>query len=192
MFIDSTSVIWCMRGNASTFSQWAFLRCHEAMDTRDVRVRWSLGHTGITGNEVADKLADLEAHNPHEPSHKGTKPTVTGLRTHAWALMRDVQSSWWEDRRPKHSRWYKRLTSSYNTTSQVERTLSRPVLTKLLSIRTIHGDFAWYHRKYKHDDAVLLCSCGEEKSPDHLVHCPRMRRRFFQWPARHHYGQKVG
>ena len=97
--------------------------------------------------------------------------------------MCDAQSSWWADRRPKLSRWYKRLTS-YNTTSREELTLSRPVLAKPLAIRMMHGDFAWYHRKYKHDDAALLCSCGKDKSPDHLVHCPRMRRWFLQWFAR--------
>ena len=77
MCIDSTSVIWCLRGNASSSSQWAFIRCQEAMDTWDVRVRWFPGHMGITGNEVANKLADLEAPNPHEPSRKAAEPTVT-------------------------------------------------------------------------------------------------------------------
>ena len=47
------------------------------MDTWDVRVRWFPGHMGITGNEVANKLADLEAPNPHEPSRKAAEPTVT-------------------------------------------------------------------------------------------------------------------
>ena len=98
--------------------------------------------------------------------------------------MRDAHSSWWADMRLKLSRWYKRLTSSYNTTPREELTLSRPVLAKLLAIRTMHGDFAWYHGIYKHDDAVLLCSCGKDKSSDRLVHYPRMRRWFLQWPAR--------
>ena len=52
MCIDSTSVIWCLRGNASSSSQWAFLRCQEAMGIWGVRVRWSPGHMGIEGNEV--------------------------------------------------------------------------------------------------------------------------------------------
>ena len=66
----------------------------------------------------------------------------------------------------------------------LELTLSRCVLAKLLAIRTMHGDFAWYHRKFKHDDSELLCSCEKNKSPDYLIHCPRMRRWFRQWPAR--------
>lgn len=184
MCIDSTSVIWCLRGNESTSSQWAFLRCQEAMGAWDVRVLWSPGHMGIRGNEVADRLAALEAKEPHEPSHLAAEPTVTGLRSDARILMRDAQRRWWVDRKPKLSRWYRQWALSYDTTPQEELNLSRRVLAKLLAIRTRHGDFAWYHREYKHDDAELLCSCGKDKSPDHLVHCSRMRRWFSQWPAR--------
>ena len=139
---------------------------------------------GIKGNEEADRLADLEAHDPQEPSHLAAEPTVTGLRTDARTQMYGAQLDWWKDKRPKLSKWYKKWELPYSTTSPEELTLSRPILAKLLAIRTKHGDFAWYHRKYKHDDAELLCSCGKDKSPEHLVHCPRMRRWFTQWPAR--------
>jgi len=61
-------------------------------------------------------------------------------------LMRDAQSSWWADRRPKLSRWYKRLTPTHNSAPREELTLSQLVLAKLLVIRTMHGNFAWYLR----------------------------------------------
>ena len=80
--------------------------------------------------------------------------------------------------------WDVRVRWSYNMTPQQELTLSRRILAKLLAIRIMHGDFAWYHRKFRHDDAELLCSCGKDKSPDHLIRCPRIRRWFRQWPAR--------
>src|SRR4051794_28771603 len=49
---------------------------------------------------------------------------------------------------------------------------------------TRHGDYAWYHKKFRHEDATLTCACGKEKAPSHLVHCPRARRRFASWPQR--------
>ncbi|RAL67309.1 hypothetical protein DID88_008072 [Monilinia fructigena] len=61
MCIDSTSVIWCMRANASNTSQWAFLECHALIDQFKVGIRWSPGHMGIEGNETADELADAGA-----------------------------------------------------------------------------------------------------------------------------------
>ena len=184
MCIDSISVIWCLRGNASSSSQWAFLRCQEAMGIWDVCVRWSQGHMGIEGNEEADGLADLEAQDPHEPYHPAAETTVIGLRTDARKLYHSAKQSWWKDVKPKLSTWYRKWELPYNTTPPQELNLSRRVLTKFLATRTMHGDFAWYHRKYKHDDAELLCSYGKDKSPDHLIHCPRMRRWFLQWPAR--------
>src|SRR5258706_5128710 len=59
--IDSTSVIWCLRGDASNSSQWAFLNCQGVMQTHNIGIKWAPWHTGIEGNEAADKLADLDA-----------------------------------------------------------------------------------------------------------------------------------
>lgn len=61
--------------------------------TWDVHVRWSPGHMGIMENEVAHRLADLEAHDPHDPSHLAAEPTVAGLRTDARALARCAQQA---------------------------------------------------------------------------------------------------
>ena len=63
MYIDSTSVIWCLRGNALDSSQWAFYLCQDAIQTRDIRIKWSLGHISIEGNKEADALVGRAA-NP--------------------------------------------------------------------------------------------------------------------------------
>jgi ribonuclease HI len=36
------------------------------MQTRDIRIKWSLGHIDIEGNEEADALADITA-DPASP-----------------------------------------------------------------------------------------------------------------------------
>ena len=49
------------------------------------------GHMGTIGNEVTNRLADLEADDPHDPSHLAAEPTATGLRADARTLMHGAQ-----------------------------------------------------------------------------------------------------
>lgn len=65
-----------------------------------------------------------------------------------------------------------------------ELDLPRAILARLLSIRTRHGDFAWYHRKYNHKDANLTCSCRQDKTPEHLALCRKTLGSFSRWPLR--------
>lgn len=45
--------------------------------------------------------------------------------------------------------------------------LSRRNLGLLLAARLVHGNFAAYHRRFNHENAELLCSCGEKNTPEH-------------------------
>ncbi|KAI0997939.1 hypothetical protein K3495_g10249 [Podosphaera aphanis] len=47
---------------------------------------------------------------------------------------------------------------------------------RLLAARSGHGDFAEYHREFKHTEAEIYCSCGQEKSPEHPFSCQLLRR----------------
>ena len=54
---------------------------------------------------------------------------------------------------------------------------SRRAFGALIAARSRHGDFAQYHWRFSHEDALMTCSCGEEKSPDHFFHCKIGRSR---------------
>ena len=114
MCIDGTSVIWCPQGIASQSSQCAFLACHGAMKVYGIRVKWAPGHTGITGNEEAVRLANSKAHNPSTPEGAAQDPTVSGMRTIARRILRNVQRDWWSQRRANLSKWYNRWNLDYN------------------------------------------------------------------------------
>jgi hypothetical protein len=181
--IDSTSVIWCLRGTASDSSQWAFHNCQGVMYTHDIRIKWAPGHTGIEGNEAADKLADLGACQQCDTG-PASQPTVSGIRSIFRQLRREAQSSWWAKSSTKLSAQYKKWKLDYWVKPLPELELPRSTLHHLLALRSTHGDFSWYHRKYHHDDAKLTCSYGRPKDPEHLVRCRKTVQKYTQWPLK--------
>jgi len=183
--IDSTSVIWGIRGQAPASSQWAFLQIHGIMNAHNVRARWAPGHTGISGNELADQIANDEAKDPHPPFGQATNPTYSGIRSIGRSLLEQARQSWWDTKRGKLSAWYSQWRLSYATRRPPTMlTLPRRVLAKALMIRSKHGDFAWYHRRFNHEDATLDCICGRAKTPEHIVFCRRTQAKFRLWPLR--------
>jgi hypothetical protein len=116
------------------------------METHDVSIRWAPGHSDIEGNEAADKLANLEASQPSLPTGKAAMPTLSGIKTTARQLLISTQQKWWLDKRRTLSKWYKGWKLDYAPRrSLAELDLPRAILAKLLSIRSSHGDFAWYY-----------------------------------------------
>jgi hypothetical protein len=116
----------------------------------------SLGHTGIVGNEEADRLADLEAKSPSSPIGRAGYPTASGIRSVAKRLLNLARQDWWDATKTKLSTWYNQWNLPYITTkTPQELELPRPTLARLLAIRSQHGDFAWYYKKFKHDNALL-------------------------------------
>lgn len=183
MCIDSTSVIWCLKGNASDSSQWAFHNCQDAFSLAEIRVRWSPGDTGIRGNEVADIAA-----NPATP-HPCTdllsqQPTICGIRTEANQIKKAAAQDWWASVEPNLSRRYREWNLTYMVKASPELVLPRSTLYRLLAIRTGHGDFHWYHQRFHHEDAKLLCNCGATKTPEHLVLCRKVFRYLYNWPLK--------
>ncbi|KAI1676233.1 polyprotein [Pyrenophora tritici-repentis] len=144
----------------------------------NVEVRWAPGHTDIEGNEAADNLADAEAKEPSTPFGLAAQPTVSGIRTIRKAQLAIARAAWWNSAKSKLSNWYTQWKLPYQPTRPPqELELTRPTLARLLAIRTSHGDFAWYHRKFHHDNATLECSCGRPKTPctSHYVGKPQQQ-----------------
>ncbi|RAL60867.1 hypothetical protein DID88_010191 [Monilinia fructigena] len=182
--IDSTSVIWCKRANASDTSQWAFLESHRLIDRHAVNIRWSPGHQGIIGNEAADELADAGAKSGIVDPGLTTQPTISGIGSIARGLARNATSDWWYKNKSTLSGGYRQWQLDYALKEPIELHLPRPTLHRLLALRSRHGDFEAYHRRFKHEDAETHCPCGKAKTPEHLVFCEISVRRFHSWPLK--------
>ena len=64
------------------------------MQIYDVGVRWAPSHTGIEGNEAADKLANLGAGAELWDAAIALEPTVSGVRSIIRNLRREARYSW--------------------------------------------------------------------------------------------------
>lgn len=187
MCIDSTSVIRCLRGTAAESSQWAFHACQDMIDVMDIGIKWSPGHMGIEGNEEADALANIAA-TPNAPiatrDPRASCPTVSGIRSVARQIGSSAATLWWERCKETLSHRYTKWRLDYRIRPLRELELPRPTLHRLLALRTGHGNFEWYHAKFRHENASLRCSCGDTKTPEHLVHCKKLKSSFWDWPLK--------
>ncbi|KAG0153065.1 hypothetical protein PDIDSM_2024 [Penicillium digitatum] len=107
-----TSVIWCIRGNASNSSQWAFLACHRAMEQHNIT-----GEGALRGSAIG-----MEA-----------EPTISGIRSIFRELRNEARLRWWDTVSQKLSQWYRRWSDTYEIDSLPELELRRPALHRWLA-----------------------------------------------------------
>lgn len=136
-----------------------------------IHVRWCPSHIGIRGNEIADRAASAGAHR-----HCSFPPPlcIATFKRRTKEDSHELAKKLWQTTMP-HS--YRELGISSWVSKPPALHLPRRVLSRLLAARSGHGDFADYHERFQHEDALLTCQCNKRKSPFHLVYCRTARRR---------------
>ena len=141
-----------------------------------ISVLWIPGHSGIPGNDKADKLAKRGAAAP-TPDPPPLPPTPAFLKRLTAETAASEAHAWWAEAAPQS---YQNLGIKFPARAPPELSLARPLLSRLVAARSGHGDFADYHERFNHEGARLLCTCLRRKSPIHFFFCPRAKRAWRQ------------
>lgn len=151
--------------------QWPCRRRLPHIQPGSVQIHWIPGHKGIRGNEEADRLAKQGAAQTPPTNLTATLAKIGRI---AKAKEYELFETWWKRNAPES---YQDLGITLSKGPPSELSLARRTLGHLIAARTGHGDFKAYHERFGHKDAVLNCSCGQPKSPTHLLTCRISRRR---------------
>lgn len=161
-----------------------------------VRVHWIPSHTSIQGNCEADRAAKEALILPHQAAYT-THTILTIDSAKSWVKERLNQEikSYWTQHAPES---YRTLGIGSFVRCPRELTLPRSLVAHIYAARSGHGDYAAYHERFHHEDALTSCSCGAPKSPHHIFHCTKPRIKIPSHPrkigdaAKYYIGTFIG
>ncbi|KAM3487992.1 hypothetical protein MY3957_008722 [Beauveria namnaoensis] len=167
--MDNRSVIDCIGTTAADSSQACFREFQKIGDRHPhlISIKWSPGHTGIFGNELADQLAK---HGATLPTNEHL-PSVSYRKRQMKMQITIDHRAWWASVERTE---YLKLGLGAELKKLPELSLPRRVLGYLLTARSQHGDFAEYHERFHPGQATLECPRGRQKSPTHLFYCRKI------------------
>ncbi|POS82508.1 hypothetical protein EPUL_006388, partial [Erysiphe pulchra] len=134
---------------------------HVALGT--VIFEWISGHYNNSRNDEADRLAKLGSKLPAPSTHGYTYAASKEI---ARTLITKCSEDWSEKHTPLR---YKRLGIAFRPNPH-ELIFGRNTLSRLIAVRSGHGDFKQYYVRFHHH-SFDSCECGLPKSFEHFFFC---------------------
>ena len=173
IFTDSLSTIQTLenlRDESKEISQITY-NIHQLMYNYNTEVvlQWIPGHSGIQGNEAADKLAKQGAALP-QPDNPVTYDTVKGM------INSNIKEEWLNN-------WASNTTGRVLFTNMTRPNPRDPInklprgnQSTIFRLRTGHVPLNGFLSRIKKDHPAQcrLCNHPNESVEHHLLHCPRL------------------
>src|SRR5258708_23373087 len=133
-----------------------------------IAISWCPGHSGIIGNEEADKLAkSASLQNPTNPNYK-TQAYVGAL--HKRELLEEWRFRWMNTPNPPQSGFHpaNRIPPTLKTTERFNQT-DRRTFSRLVQCRTGHAHIGEYYKKFVPTES-MGCTCGTTvQTREHVI-----------------------
>lgn len=168
VLMDSRHAINALSTGRSSTSHEEVRKFRELSGLAQVRIKWVAGHSGIHGNEEADAAAKSALRTLPSVETEPATTTTAILHQKLHRQRQTLLDSWWNETCPSR---YRELDLLMRRRKPPELGLSRLQLRHLIAARTGHGNFAAHHRRFNNPHAITECTCGEETTPTHFIHC---------------------
>lgn len=170
VLLDNQAAVGALKTGRTSSSIKLTQSFYEVAQVSQAEVRWVPGHSSIAGNEEADAEARSALNRLPSRVCQPRNITLAYLRRLMQQRRQQSVDEWWSKACPAR---YRDLDLLMRRRKPPELALPRQLLHNLIAARSGHGDFASYHRRFKHVDANMLCICGREIAPTHFITCRR-------------------
>lgn len=168
ILLDNQAAVGALKTGKSSSSLLVTRTFYEIAQRANAEVRWVPGHSNIKGNEETDAEASAALRTLPARNILPSYMTLASLRRLMHQRRQMLIDEWWSGVCPSR---YRDLDLQMRRKKPPELSLPRQLLHHLIAARSGHGDFAAYHRRFKHSDANLEYDCGLETSPFHSIRC---------------------